>query len=200
MLASRQPDGSIQPVTFRHGAAEFSAFRSVLSFWQDAGERGSQTHCEAGPWAIESFIDYPTDTRFFQSFKTYAANASFQHTSVYGKRYLFEDILAAFFERIGSHAGGRLDRLPPRLVIGRPVKFAGPSPDAALARQRYEAAFRRFGVEEIYHVMEPVAAAYFYAHKQKSASTVLVGDFGGGTSDFSIVRLSPRLGAFMPFP
>ena len=75
--------------------------------------------------------------------------------------------------------------------MGRPVKFAGPNPDADLARKRYEAAFSRFGFEEIHHVMEPIAAAYFYAHKQKTAATVLVGDFGGGTSDFSIVRFEP---------
>ena len=191
VLASRQPDGSVQATKFRHEAADFSAFRSVLSFWQDAGEWASQTRCEAGPWAIENFIEFPTDTRFFQSFKTYAANASFQHTSVYGKRYLFEDILAAFFERIGSHSTAGRERLPSRLIVGRPVKFAGPNPDAALAQQRYEAAFRRFGFEEIYHVMEPIAAAYFYAHKQQAASTVLVGDFGGGTSDFSVVYFEP---------
>ena len=90
--------------------------------------------------------------------------------------------------------------MPRRLVLGRPVKFAGPNPDAALAQERYEAAFRRFGFEEIHHVMEPVAAAYFYAHKQKAASTVLVGDFGGGTSDFSIVRFEPTARGVHAYP
>jgi hypothetical chaperone protein len=191
VLALREPGGGVQPALFRYAAAEFSAFRSVLGFWQEHGEWAAETHCEAGPWAIAAFAEYPTDTRFFQSFKTYAANPSFQHTSVYGKRNYFEDLLAAFFERVIARAGAVFERLPRRLVLGRPVKFAGPSPDAALARRRYEAAFSRFGFEEILHVMEPIAAAYFYAHKQKTASTVLVGDFGGGTSDFSIVRFEP---------
>ncbi len=191
VLALRCPDGSVEPARFEHGAAGFSAFRSVLSFWQEDGEWAPETRCEAGPWAIDAFIEYPTDTRFFQSFKTYAANPSFQHTSVYGKRHYFEDILAAFFEQVRARGGTGLERLPPRLVLGRPVKFAGPAPDAVLAQRRYEAAFARLGFEEIHHVMEPIAAAYFYAHKQKSASTVLVGDFGGGTSDFSIVRFEP---------
>ncbi len=180
--------------------ADFSAFRSVLSFWQESADWGSQTRCEAGPWAIETFIEYPMDTRFFQSFKTYAANASFQYTGVYGKRYAFEDILAAFFERAVSHSGTNSGQLPRRLVIGRPVEFAGPNPDAALAQKRYEAAFSRFGFEEIHHVMEPIAAAYFYAHKQKAASTVLVGDFGGGTSDFSIVRFEPAPRGMRAYP
>lgn len=162
----------------------------MLAFWREDGQGLPQTCCEAGPWAIENFVAHPTDTRFFQSFKTYAANAVFQHTQVYGKRYQFEDILAAFFEQVTSRAG-RSGSLPRRLLIGRPVKFAGLNPNAALAQRRYETAFKRFGFEEIHHVMEPIAAAYFYAHKQKQASTVLVGDFGGGTSDFSIVSFEP---------
>jgi hypothetical chaperone protein len=190
VLAGKMPDRRVCPVKFLHGDEEFSAFRSVLAFWQEETDWRRQTRCEAGPWAIESFIDHPTGTRFFQSFKTYAANPSFQHTQVYGKRYLFEDILASFFEQLRTRGGG-LESLPRRLIAGRPVKFAGPNPDAALARQRYEAAFRRFGFAEIYHVMEPVAAAYFYSQKQTRASIVLVGDFGGGTSDFSIVSIEP---------
>lgn len=189
VMAVKLADGGAQPVKFHHAEGEFSAYRSVLAFWREEGEWTSQTHCEAGPWAIDSFIGYPMDTRFFQSFKTYAANPAFQHTHVYGKRYLFEDILAAFFEQVDRRAGGSA-LLPRRLILGRPVKFAA-NPDAALAQQRYEAAFKRFGFEEIHHVMEPVAAAYYYAHKQKRASTVLVGDFGGGTSDFSIVAFEP---------
>ena len=200
VLAFRQPGGGVQPASFRHGSAEFSAFRSVLSFWQEEGEWAQETRREAGPWAIDAFIEYPTDTRFFQSFKTYAANSTFQYTSVYGKRHYFEDILAAFFDSVRSRGGANLESLPRRLVLGRPVKFAGPNPDAALAQERYESAFRRFGFEEIHHVMEPVAAAYFYAHKQKAASTVLVGDFGGGTSDFSIVRFEPTARGVHAYP
>lgn len=189
VVAFGQPDGTVETARFRYGDEEFSAFRSALSFWRHEIDGRSQTRHEAGPWAIENFLDSPTDTRFFQSFKTYAASSSFQHTSICGKRYRFEDILAAFFERIRSHAEDKLGALPPRLVLGRPVNFAGLRPDALLARHRYESAFRRFGFQEIHHVMEPVAAAYFYAQQLKSDATVLVGDFGGGTSDFSIVRL-----------
>jgi hypothetical chaperone protein len=189
VLAMRLADGRVHPVKFLHADAEFSAFRTVLAFWREEGEWLPQTRCEAGPWAIESFIDHPTDTRFFQSFKTYAANPAFQYTQVYGKRYLFEDILAGFFDQVATRSGS--GAFPRRLLLGRPVKFSGPNPDAALAQRRYEAAFKRFGFEEIHHVMEPIAAAYYYAHKQKRASTVLVGDFGGGTSDFSIVSFEP---------
>jgi hypothetical chaperone protein len=59
-----------------------------------------------------------------------------------------------------------------------------------LARTRYDAALRDVGFEEIHHVYEPVAAAYFFAQRLKADATILVADFGGGTSDFSIVRFS----------
>ena len=76
------------------------------------------------------------------------------------------------------------------MVIGRPVSFAGAAPDEALARARYEVALRTIGFEEIHHVYEPVAAAYYFAQRLNTDATILVADFGGGTSDFSIVRFT----------
>lgn len=181
-------DGRAQPSMFTHGNEQFSAFRSLLCFWQDVHQGRAETLVDAGPWAIEHLIDEPGDCRFLQSFKTFAANAGFRHTTIYGQNYQFEDLLAAFFEKFRAHAGPQAAQWPRRLVLGRPVTFAGPNPDAALARQRYDAAFERFGFEEIHHVHEPVAAAYFFAQRLASAATVLVADFGGGTSDFSVVR------------
>ncbi len=59
-----------------------------------------------------------------------------------------------------------------------------------MARARYESALRAVGFEEIHHVYEPVAAAYFFAQRLKTEATILVADFGGGTSDFSVVRFA----------
>jgi len=91
------------------------------------------------------------------------------------------------------------------VVIGRPVSFAGASPDDALARERYESALRNVGFEEIHHVYEPVAAAYFFAQRLNTDATILVADFGGGTSDFSARQIlrrphRPRLQAARPTP
>jgi hypothetical chaperone protein len=68
------------------------------------------------------------------------------------------------------------------------VNFAGMRPDPDLALSRYEIAFGRLGFQDIRYAYEPVAAAFFFARKLKSDATVMVADFGGGTSDFSIVR------------
>jgi hypothetical chaperone protein len=53
--------------------------------------------------------------------------------------------------------------------------------------QRYQSALGRFGFERIRQVYEPVAAAFFYAQTLEQSATVLVADFGGGTTDFSVI-------------
>lgn len=161
-----------------------AVFRSALCFWEeDAG-----IAAEAGPWAIEEYLQSPQDSRFIQSFKSVAANPGFEHASVFDKRYRFEELGRLFLARLARHAGGRLDDRTRRVVIGRPVEYAGARPDAALARQRYDAMFAGFGAELLY-VYEPLAAAFSYAARLEAPATLLVADFGGGTSDFSVVRI-----------
>ena len=78
--------------------------------------------------------------------------------------------------------------------------MAGAAPDPALALERYETAFRRLGFEDILYAYEPVGAAFFFARELKQDATVLVGDFGGGTSDFSIIRFERRDGEVTSTP
>ncbi len=166
------------------------SFRSVLALWQERGADGRTTRFEAGPWAIDRFIADPLDCRFLQSFKTFAASRSFQHTTVAGQNYRFEDLLSAFFRKFREHAGTQLANSPSRIVLGRPVTFAGANPDAKLAAERYEKAFTSVGFTDIHHVYEPVAAAFFFAQRLTRDATVLVADFGGGTSDFSLIHFA----------
>lgn len=177
-------DDHARLVRFSIDNRELFAFRSALSFHSVQGER----IVEAGPWAIEAYLEEPLETRFIQSFKTFAASAAFTETRILDKRYQFEDLLAAFLLRLREHAGAQMDALPPRIIVGRPVTFAGSSPNETLALTRYEAAFQRLGFTDIRYAYEPVGAAFFFARQLKQDATVLVADFGGGTSDFSLVR------------
>ena len=78
---------------------------------------------EAGPWAIDAYVEEPLETRFIQSFKTYAASPLFVHTNVLGRWFRFEDLLSAFLLRMRDHAGADLAELPARLIVGRPVQL-----------------------------------------------------------------------------
>jgi len=189
VLAARdERSGAVAPFSFQYGEDPVEALRTALCFWKPSFKHPATTAVEAGPWAIQHYIDDPEDCRFMQSIKTFSASPYFNGTYVFGKRYRFEDLLEAFFARVHAHAGDALRALPKRIVVGRPVKFAGASPDALLAQQRYVAALSRFGFEDIIFVYEPVAAAFFFARSLKKAATVLVADFGGGTTDYSILR------------
>jgi len=187
-VAAIAQDGHSELVEFVGDRANGAVFRSALCFWPEEGARGGLAR-EAGPWAIAEYLDFPEGCRFIQSFKSVAASPLFQHASIFDKRLTFEQLGGAFLERMVAHAGGQLDNPPARIVVGRPVEYAGSRPDEVLARQRYDAMFERFGTE-IHYVYEPLGAAFSYASRLTEPATVLVADFGGGTSDFSIVRMA----------
>jgi hypothetical chaperone protein len=163
-----------------------ATFRSALCFWEEDGVRGGVAS-EAGPWAIAEYSEFPQGCRFLQSFKSVAASAAFEHATVFQKRLRFEELGRTFVEKMAARAGGAFDGAT-RIVVGRPVEYAGHRPDEALARQRYDAMFAGLGAE-IHYVYEPLGAAYSYASRISDPATILVADFGGGTSDFSVVRI-----------
>ena len=187
VLSLRGSDGEASILQFAAPEGETGAFRSVLSF-REGLKSTSARLLEAGPWAIEQYLEDPLDTRFIQSFKSFAASSQFQATDIFGRRYTFEDLLSGFLARMRTHAGDALAKGPLTVVVGRPVQFVGANPDGALALQRYEKAFRRLGFQTIRYVYEPVAAAFYFAQRLVGGATVLVADFGGGTSDFSVIR------------
>jgi hypothetical chaperone protein len=187
VVAVADADGPARLVRFPAPEGELFAFRTALAFHAPPETPQDRT-ITAGPWAIAAYVEDPAETRFIQSFKSFAAQASFSETQVLGRRYRFEDLLSTFLLKLRGYAGEAMAELPRRLIVGRPVTFAGGAPDPALALARYETAFRRMGFEEVLYAYEPVGAAFFFARELTRDATVLVGDFGGGTSDFSVIR------------
>jgi hypothetical chaperone protein len=174
-------------IDFSEPEATTDVFRSALCFWED-DTASSGVAVEAGPWAIAEYLSWPQGCRFIQSFKSVAASSNFDRAAIFEQRYTFEALGRAFLRELAKHANGKLDDRSSRIVVGRPVAYAGGSPDPALARQRYDLMFDGFGAE-IYYVYEPLAAAFSYAARLTDEATVLVADFGGGTSDFSVVHM-----------
>lgn len=199
VVALAGADGPARLVRFPAPEREMFAFRSALSFHAPPDQPKAR-EIEAGPWAIEAYAEDPLETRFIQSFKSFAASESFTETQIAGRRYQFEDLLSTFLLKLREHGGGTMAALPRRVIVGRPVTFAGGAPNEALALARYETAFRRLGFEEVLYAYEPVGAAFFFARELDRDATVLVGDFGGGTSDFSIIRFTRRRGEIASTP
>jgi len=187
VVARSMADGAVDLVEFPAPDGAGSVFRSALCFWQDEAMRGGLAH-EAGPWAIAEFLEFPQGSRFLQSFKSVAANPAFEHANLFEKRLRFEELGQVFLKHLLDHGGDALADLPERVVVGRPVRYVGAQPDPLLARKRYDAMFALLG-RPIHYVYEPLGAAYGFAAGLSDPATLLVADFGGGTSDFSIVRV-----------
>jgi hypothetical chaperone protein len=200
VVALAGSDGRTEAIRFRHQGADLKIYVTALCFWEELHGTSRVAQVEGGPYAIDQFLEGRHAHRFIQSFKTFAASASFQETRIFRERYRFEDLLSAFLRTLMRHAGGTLDLSAERVVIGRPVRFAGHNPDEALAMERYGQAFGRMGATHAHYVYEPVGAAFFYARGLNRDATVLVADFGGGTSDFSVMRFSRHGGQLRAEP
>ncbi|MBY3413011.1 Hsp70 family protein [Rhizobium laguerreae] len=192
--------GATRSMAFTSTEGTADSMRTALSFMKDAQLGASALKVEAGHAAIRQFIDNPGECRFLQSIKTFAASALFQGTLIFAKRHNFEDLMEIFVRRLRNYAGDNWPSDVGRIVTGRPVHFAGASPDPVLATERYNAALSRFGFPEIHYVYEPVAAAFYFAQNLKQDATVLVADFGGGTTDYSLIRFETVAGKLTATP
>ncbi len=187
-------------VAYTSPAGTSDSMRTALSFLKDRQLGAGALKVEAGQAAIRAFIDNPGECRFLQSIKTFAASALFQGTLVHARRFQFEDLMEVFLKRLEAYAGDSWPTDAKRLVAGRPVHFAGANPDPSLATSRYNEALTRLGFPEIHYVYEPVAAAFYFAQNLKADATVLVADFGGGTTDFSLIRFETEGGKLKATP
>lgn len=200
VIAVAGPDDQAAALQFTHNGIVHRTYNSALCFWEETQGASRHLAVEGGPWAIEQFLEGLTAHRFIQSFKTFAASSSFAQTRIFRQNFRFEDLLSAFLRSLLRHADKSFSFAAKTIVIGRPVRFAGASPDDALAMRRYRASFERLGIANGHYVYEPVGAAFSFARQLNQDATVLVADFGGGTSDFSVMRFEKRDGHLVARP
>lgn len=179
---------------FASAGGDTETFRSVLFF--EAG-RAIERHREfasAGPSAIEHYLESSQKGRFIQSLKAYLGDASFTGTIVGGRQRTLEALVGLILQKLLAAATASLGPLPDRVIVGRPVHFtdARSQEDDELALARLRSALRIAGIADPVFEFEPVAAAYAYQQSIRKPETVLIADFGGGTSDFSLLSLAPN--------
>ncbi len=161
-------------------------FRSILCFWRDGA--GHLRHA-AGPAGISAYLEDPLEARLILSMKSYLAQKSFQETRILGRPYSLEALVGLFLRELLSPFGD--DMAGARIIVGRPVRFVGETADDALGEARLRAGFAAAGLPDVRVELEPAAAGHRFAAGLNTAATVLVADFGGGTSDFSLLRFEP---------
>ena len=170
-----------------------TSFRSILYF--PARDRSSPQKVEtfAGPDAIRSYLEADTKGRLIVSIKSYLASPLFTSTTINGRHYTLEDLIAIILRRLRNAAIEQFGIAASQVVLGRPVRFAGAdnAKDEQLALRRLKTAAELAGFQQTSFELEPVAAAYQYETQLDHDELVLIGDFGGGTSDFTLARLGP---------
>lgn len=185
-IAIAGEDGPAHIAPFATNNGTNSTLRSVLSFGK--GRRDALV----GHEAIDAYLENDGDIRLLQSFKSYLTSRAFTSTSIFGVTYSLEDLIAKVVAALRRHA--TRDGPPiARVVAGRPVRFVaeGGEEEDDFATARLLDAFAKAGIQEVAFEYEPIAAAYYYESQLRVDETVLVADFGGGTSDFCLIRLGP---------
>ncbi|HYS62623.1 MAG TPA: Hsp70 family protein [Paraburkholderia sp.] len=149
---------------------------------------------EFGRAALEAYID-GFDGRLMRSMKSILGSPLAENSTDLGdgSAIKYTDVIAIFLDHLKrsaeKSAGGPINRA----VLGRPVFFVDDDPRAdQMAQQQLEAAARSVGLREIHFQYEPIAAAFDYESHLTVEGLVLVADIGGGTSDFSLVRVGPE--------
>ena len=199
VLAVKKGNGT-QSMAFESAGQTSDSMRTCLSFMKHKTLGAQALQVEAGSAAIQQFVDNPGEARFLQSIKTYAASPLFQGTLIFARRHSFEDLMEIFLKRLARYASEDFAANWSKVIVGRPVRFAGQNPDDSLALTRYNDALSRFGFPQVHFVYEPVAAAFYFAQSLKHDATVLVADFGGGTTDYSLIRFETHGGILTATP
>jgi hypothetical chaperone protein len=186
-VVSRRVGDEVSTVLFNTRRGPLDTVRTVLALWQDPSK--PQSSIAVGRDALAEFSEFPEDTRLIQSLKSYAANPLFRQAMILNTPYTFALLMREFLEALFHLSDITLADVE-KITVGRPVKFAGYNPDEKLALARYREAFSAIGIPNVEFVYEPVAAAFTFARRLRTSATVLIADFGGGTTDFSVLRLA----------
>ncbi|RQM45956.1 Hsp70 family protein [Paraburkholderia bannensis] len=149
---------------------------------------------EFGRAALAAYID-GFDGRLMRSMKSILGSPLAESTTDLGdgSAIRYTEIIAIFLDHLKRSAERCAGASLTRAVLGRPVFFVDEDPRAdKLAQDQLEAAARSVGFKEIEFQYEPIAAAFDYESRLTEEGLVLVADIGGGTSDFSLVRVGPQ--------
>jgi len=183
----------VELVAFPTRAGETFSFRSLLYLQQVKQAGRSKTHTWTGPYAIEHYLAAESKGRLIQSLKSYLSDRTLTGTAVFGRHCTLEDLISRILADLRQHAERQFHTPIRYAMVGRPVRFVGAETeeDETFALGRLRQAFTEAGFERIDFEMEPVAAAYAYESTLDHDELILIGDFGGGTSDFSLLHVGP---------
>ncbi|MEL6342580.1 MAG: Hsp70 family protein [Myxococcota bacterium] len=144
-----------------------------------------------GQAAIDQYLFEEMAGRLIQSIKRHLPAKTFEGTYVLGKMRSLEELVAGYLRNLRRRAEVAAGAPVTAALLGRPARFHEDDERDALAESRLRAAAGLAGFRDIDFQLEPIAAARQFERSLDEEVLCLVGDFGGGTSDFTVIRLSP---------
>lgn len=155
----------------------------------EAGSDGVQV----GRSAIDLYLE-GADGRFMRALKSVLGTRLLnEKTYVQRRMTTFASILGLYFSNLKHQAERKFERELSEVVVGRPVRFVDSDDAADLeAQNSLKAIVVGQGFRAVEFQYEPIAAALDYEQSVSHEELVLIVDIGGGTSDFSVVRVSPE--------
>ncbi len=143
-----------------------------------------------GRAAISAYVD-GSQGRFMRSLKAILGSDLInEQTPVFRRKLSFGAIIGLYLKELKTRAESRLETDLSQVVMGRPVQFVD-NDEAANMRAELTLAdiAKSIGFKEVSFQFEPVAAALDFERQLSGEKLALIADIGGGTSDFSAIRL-----------
>jgi hypothetical chaperone protein len=188
LVAAASAARTFPPAPLDPAAPDPTILRSVLCFPEAGG-------VHVGVEALTTFVAHAGEARLLRSMKRHLGSRSFRGTNLGGRMVSAEALVGTLLRTMRERADAHYGAAVRRVLLGRPVHFDGEDDAFAEARLRRAAALA--GFEEVQFLPEPVAAARAFAaaagERGEAAreELALIGDFGGGTSDFTLLRITP---------
>jgi hypothetical chaperone protein len=186
--------GQVEEVQFNTRVGSSRSSRSLLYLERGRGGASAKVPSWTGAEAVEHYLEANEEEvhkRLIQSLKSHLAARGLTGTEIFNRQYRFEDLVARILRDLRRRSSEAFGFDVTRAVVGRPVMFVGAENEAdnEYAQQRLFSALTDAGFEDVRFAMEPVAAAHAYAAMSSVEGVSLIGDFGGGTTDFSLLQL-----------
>ena len=192
-VALARGTGEVELTSFSLFGALTDSYRSLL-YLEQAKQAGREVlKSWTGPAGIERYLDAENKGRLIQSLKSFLSSRTLKTTEVFGRRRTLEELIARILTDLRHAAEQQFGVSVKSAIVGRPVRFVGADTeeDNQYAADRLAAAFHAAGFKSVEFEMEPVAAAHYYESTLSRDELILIGDFGGGTSDFSLIHVGP---------
>jgi len=163
-----------------------------LLFFPSQKDATHKRNVYVGQEAIDKYLDSNMQGRFMKSIKRILSSKSFTKTRIGNRYYKIEELVSIMVNDLKRKADSFVKETVNTVVMGRPVVFSENAEKDALAQERLLKAVNLSGFSSVFFQLEPIAAALNYERHLKQEELVLVGDFGGGTSDFTLMKLNPK--------